>query len=255
MRALSFTVVLIIGMTITFVVLLGYPVQASTYFVDSTVVSSGGGWSWANAKMTIQEAIDAASAGDEIWVKEGPYRQPSQNNVYIPISIYGGFKGTESLRDQRNWKNNVTIVDGQNSVRCFNITANVTLDGFTIKRGSWSKGGGIHIDAVAMVTIANSTFTNNLATSNGGAIYNHQCELTIVNSTFSNNSATGNVNGGAIYTWESQGSIQNSTFSNNSATGLANAGAIYIWESQYSITKCTFSNNTAAYSGGAIYNR
>ena len=113
--------------------------------------SGADGQSWATAYRTVQAALDdaAVGAGDEIWVKQGTY-QRTQFTGYISVNkivhIYGGFAGTEIERDQRDWRTNVTTVRGvigsTNFVRCFRITANATLDGFTVTNGDAGSADG-----------------------------------------------------------------------------------------------------------------
>ena len=58
--------------------------------------------------------------GDEIWVAAGTYPEhiknktagPSGSEVAVDTALYGGFAGTETARDQRNWQTNLTILDG-----------------------------------------------------------------------------------------------------------------------------------------------
>ena len=112
-------------------------------------------------------------------------------------------------------------------------------------------GGGL--SNYGTVMIANSTFSNNIATLDGGGIYSDRGMMTVSNSTFSNNTASRS--GGVITIYDNVTTISNSTFSGNTAGNLG--GGIY---SNYSdsnrttISNSTFSNNTAV-SGGGIYNR
>ena len=82
---------------------------------------SGNGTSWSNAFGSIQAAVNAASAvgKGEIWVAAGTYTATTDMVVTLRsnVAIYGGFAGTETTRDARNWKVNVTIIDGQSERR------------------------------------------------------------------------------------------------------------------------------------------
>ena len=74
------------------------------------------GSTWQTAYSDLQVALSGAVAGDEIWVAEGTYR-PSTTNPAISfdlrpgVAVYGGFRGTESSRDERG-PGDLTILDG-----------------------------------------------------------------------------------------------------------------------------------------------
>jgi hypothetical protein len=123
--------------------------------------STGNGSAWNNAYGSLQSAITAAQAGDEIWVAAGTYKPTTgtdrtasftlKNNV----GIYGGFTGTETALNQRNIANNITILSGEigaagiadNSYHVISATGNVSnpltnsaiLDGFTDLQGALSR--------------------------------------------------------------------------------------------------------------------
>ncbi len=196
--------------------------MAAIWYVDSEMTSSGDGTRWATAFQTIQEAVDAAISEDEIWVKKGVYTPyPSQIEITKSVSIYGGFEGTETQRDQRDWIKNDTVVDGLYAVRNFYITAdaaNVTVDGFSINNGNTSsKGGGIYNAASSSLTIANCTFNNNFADEDGGGVSNYNSFSTLTNCTFNSNFTGPNSGGGGISNYNSFSILANCTFNSNFA--------------------------------------
>ena len=207
--------------------------------------TSGDGTSWGTAFKTIQEAIDAASANDEIWVKQGTYSSSNLNNA---VHIYGGFAGGETAREDRDWKTNVTTVDGTNTTRCFNVSANATIDGFTITNGDpgsdW--GGGMYISGAIMPTIANCIFIGNTAQNGGGIAVGAYAIPTIINCTFSGNSVSNF--GGGIFNIQSTPIITNCIFSVNQAF-FNGGGGIANMNSNPTITNCTFWGNRAVTGG------
>jgi hypothetical protein len=217
---------------------------ADTYYVDGDVANSGNGTSWAKAFKTIQEAVDASARYDVIWVKMGTYTLSAEITVDKGVYIYGGFDGSETRLEQRDWKTNVTTVDGNDTVRGFYIQENVGIDGFTITNGKANQGGGIYVNNVFTVSIANCVFYSNSATDDGGGIYNNQAHLTIENSSFFNNIAADN--GGGIYSYGNSPSITNTLFYDNGASG---GGGIHNYYSSPTIMNCTLARN-----GGGIYN-
>jgi len=217
------------------------------WYVSGDIGASGNGTTWSTALKTIQEAITAASEGDEIWVKKGAYRLPSQINIDKAVGIYGGFAGDETQRNQRDWATNVTTVDGQGSVyHCFYITSDATIDGITITGGNangsrwpYNAGGGV-LNDVSSPTITNCIFLSNNAKF-GGGIRNWKSASTITNCIFSRNSAA--IIGGGIENDNSSPIITNCTFTGNSANSTG--GAIRNWKSSPIIINCILWANTA----------
>ena len=118
-------------------------------------------------------------------------------------------------------------------------------------------GGGIYLssnDALMLISVYHSIFTNNLAGSSGGALYIYGSDfhpeenlITITNCTFSDNTAS---NGGAISTEHASVSVTSCTLQNNVA--LEDGGAITITHTLLFVTQCSFENNTAQMNGGHI---
>ena len=107
--------------------------------------------SWANA-CELQTALTSASAGGEIWAAAGTYTPgTSRDDTFQLVSgaaLYGGFTGTETSREQRNWETNITTmsgdigVAGNNSDNSYHVVtgsgvdATAILDGFTVSGGN-----------------------------------------------------------------------------------------------------------------------
>jgi predicted outer membrane repeat protein len=223
----------------------------SVWYVTPDGSDLGAGQSWDDAFQTIQKAIDTALVGDEIWVGAGTYLVDDYILVDEALSMYGGFNGTETQRDERDWTENVTIVDGQNAALCFYVVADARVDGFTIRNGySYYFAGGLYNGASSV--IANCTFSENSSRSGGGIYNTSDSSPTILNCKFFRNRTT-SYDGGAIR--NSSGSfptIINCIFHGNTAT--RSGGAIYNSDSSPAITNCTFYGNMAENEGGAIHN-
>ncbi|BBO84830.1 hypothetical protein DSCO28_53960 [Desulfosarcina ovata subsp. sediminis] len=241
------------------------------WYVDANVANSGNGKSWGEAFKTINEALNVAVDGDEIWVAAGTYVPgTARSNTFqlrSNVALYGGFEGTETELDQRDWKNNQTILSGDingddedfinNNENVYHVVRgsdNVVIDGFTIiggnanGTGSEVYGGGIYSNGTD-VTIQNCTLKNNNATSGGGAIFLSGSNIAISHSIIKNNQ--GGYYGGGIYMKASSPTLKGLIFQGNSS---GNGGAIFITEnSSPLIISCTIESNTATYWGGGIY--
>ena len=88
---------------------------------------------------------ETGKTGSEVWVAKGTYTSSIAPVVTMKadVNIYGGFVGTESTREQRDWTINSTVIDGQKSYRCVDGYYNATLDGFIVKKGKSSFNGGM----------------------------------------------------------------------------------------------------------------
>jgi len=247
-------------------------VKAAVYFVDAGKANNtGNGLSWANAKKDLQAALNAAAAGDEIWVKAGTYlptSEPDGNNgtgdprnksIYLAtkdLKVYGGFAGTEILLSQRNAITNITVLSGDLDgpggsadaypvLVTFERTTACIVDGFTI-RGGRANGNGVPvIYYVNGISGTAPSYYNN----HGGGISNYKSNPTISNCIITSNTATNY--GGGIENSASSPAIANCTISSNSAStggGMCIQGAGP--GDNLTVSGCTLSSNT----GGGLYN-
>jgi hypothetical protein len=229
-------------------------------YVKHDAAGSNDGSSWPDAYTDLQDALDVAQAGDEIWVAQGVY-YPASNaldrsatfELQDGVGLYGGFAGTETQRDQRDWEANVTVLSGDldgNDTTDDNglvadtddilgrnayhvVTAggaddNRILDGFAVTAGladgdsEHPEGGGMYVDS--------------------GGVF-------LVNVTFSGNKAW---YGGGMCSWDSS-TLTNVTFSGNTAAvpgAKGGAGGGMFTGHSSTLTNVIFTGNHAWYGGG-----
>lgn len=155
------------------------PRQNRVIFVKKGTAGTAAGDSWENALSSIKEAIIKVGAQkrdqkSEIWVAEGIYYE---QDIKVPpgIALYGGFRGDETVRAERNqiWSH-PTIVDAQKRGRCFEMFHQTEINGFVIQNGrDWNSGdgkGAAILTYEADVKIRNNLIRNNID-SWAGAIF------------------------------------------------------------------------------------
>ncbi len=186
--------------TLAVVFIAACPSDAAVRFVNGNATGANNGTSWTNAFTRLQNALSAASAGDEIWVAQGTYKPATTAlpttrflsfEMKTSVSIFGGFRGTETLRSQRNPNANVTVLSGDllgddtpgfgnRDDNCYHVVtadgANFgVLEGFVIRggnadaSGAEAQGGGIRL-SVSSMTIRNCIIRDNYATFDGGGL-------------------------------------------------------------------------------------
>ncbi|MEZ5046780.1 MAG: choice-of-anchor Q domain-containing protein [Chitinophagaceae bacterium] len=252
-------IVFIVLFTISFT----WSVKATVFYVDSAMVdNSGAGTTWATAKKDIQNAINAANYGDEVWVKAGTYiptlyppfdfPTPPTNlrnrTIHLKdgVALYGGFMGTETLRSQRDFLSNETIING-NAVNHVILSVHGSLltivDGFTITGASSQQ-------TLYSITVEGESISN----YRGGGFSCNNSDIQISNCLIRDNNAS---YGGGINLEYSSPKITSCYFYNNSAlnTNLFGfGGGIYArLSSSPIITNCVFTENEAFYSGACEF--
>ena len=131
-----------------------WPPSRRIVYVSVEAPPEGDGTSWETAYNTIQAAIDDAAnrGGAEIWVARGTYYE--QVTLCPFAYLYGGFAGVETMRNERNPHDNVTVIDGGGGYTVTGASMS-KVDGFTITGGYY----GIYCDYYASPTISNNIIT------------------------------------------------------------------------------------------------
>lgn len=248
----------------------GLSADAAVRYVKAGA-EGGDGMSWSTATGDLQAAIDASQSGDEVWIAAGTYKPTLLTNDKVAnsrsfvlkdgVSLYGGFAGTESSREERAVKAggrawemvNETVLDGDDETADVwerEITAGTTY------RHTWKKGDNNQIpgtdnNATHVLyqpeVIRTHTVIDGL-TVKGGNANNHKVKVC----------------GGGIYA-QGNVSINACRIYENSCylrlEGLINAlgGGIYLnGAGDASVTNCHFARNYANSSytqgmGGGLY--
>lgn len=219
----------------------------------------------------IQDAIDAASDGDTIYLNSQLY---TGSGTYItvdkkPLTIIGCEGCTLDAQNKSPiiWMEyhshslqikNIKFINGIGDIEdegmvvgaaIHIVGSNNTISDCTFND---NKGwlGAICVSGTAKNnTISSCHFENNNGTHLGGAIYAAYTSLDISGCTFANNNA--NLEGGAIYVLgigRGDFNIHDCTFENNHA---GDGGAISVQNNNVTISECNFNNNSAG-EGGAI---
>ncbi|MDI9370372.1 MAG: right-handed parallel beta-helix repeat-containing protein [Synergistaceae bacterium] len=254
--------------------------EGAVVYVNSVASGTNDGTSWADAFVRLQDGLAAASNGDEVWVAAGVYKPTTGTDRYksfamkTGVAIFGGFSGSETSREQRDWESNETVLSGNigdpedhadNSihvVRCEKVGAGATLDGFTVTGGNANYSGplenlGEHGGGMIIVngspTIANCHFTGNRADNLGGGIvlYHNKLPVEIRDCLFSDNTAW---RGGGVANQFTSSTTYTGCLFRNNHVGQMGGGMSNESCSSLEVSGCGFFGNSSGKNGGGMYN-
>ncbi|WP_367338673.1 choice-of-anchor Q domain-containing protein [Aminivibrio sp.] len=251
---------------------------AEVFFVtqDGAGSKSGKTWGEAMGKFQFIQSLAAVQPNPDVeyWVAAGTYiptGDPTARDASFVlkngVALYGGFAGTESSVNERDWKANETILSGEiqgdgtaTNNSCHVVYADDTtegsavLDGFVVTGGyadcTKPFGGGMYSSGSPKV--ANCTFRGNRAGESGGGFAGFGGSPVVSDCVFHGNFVLGSgFGGGAMFSEESAPSVTGCTFSENRASvggGMGNN------KSDAVVTNCIFINNRGEFGGGGMAN-
>jgi len=244
-------------------------------FVNASAMGNNNGASWANAFVSLEDAIAVASAGNQIWVAQGTYTPSDAHGLGATdyyyhfqlkpgVKMFGSFSGWENFLSDRQNTAFTSILDGlhASSHRSYHVLiadagcdTSTCLDGFFVTNGSaWGAGdfgygGGILIKN-ASATINNCYFEFDAA-SEGGVIALFNSNSIVSNCYFYHGYSA--YTGGMMLISGGSSRIEFCTFDSGESDN--HGGALYLLNNAMPVVYgCSFFNNftTDGY-GGAVY--
>lgn len=241
--------------------------------MDGGAENSRDGSSWERA-MNKEKFCNLMKTGGEdyaeYWVASGSYGFGREAGVKSStfllrrgVSLYGGFKGDEESRDQRDPSANQTILDGEGNlyhVVTFSkdADASTVLDGVTVARGSATgkvlpenSGGGVY-NTGGSPLISNCLIKDNTASNTGGGMLSKGGSPRLVNCVFEGSRAS---SGGGLFVDRGSVELVDCAFRGNAAIKEGSGGALFVQtKAEARCEGCEFSDNSSLREGGAAGN-
>lgn len=261
----------------------------AVFFVDTDATGADTGETWTDAVPELRDALTLAEAcpGTEVWVAEGTYLPADDGDRSISfepidgVAVYGGFNGTETVRNDRSPIANATILSGDllgndtaipvgtaaadrsdnalHVVDASGLDASAVLDGFVISGGNSDaatgfdpgfRGGGVLIDG-GTPTLTGNVISNNSARRGGGVAVLDGADPDVSGTVIEGNRA--DFLGGGLLIEEASPHVVDVEISNNLSDG--SSGGVHIIDGDPILRRVSVSGNEAlglAANGGGI---
>ncbi len=215
------------------------------------------------AALDIQDAVDAAWAGDSVMVTAATYHAPV--TVESAIHLLGGWDAGFTTRAPSV---NVTTIQSLGSVVSFmSINGLCGIDGFTLTGGSGKSaqlpetgiyGGGVFAynssPAISNNIITDCGYINGTQFSGGGGIACYNGAVTITGNTISGCVAQ---SGGGIYLYQATAGITGNTisgaFPSLEFSETKNGGGVYSLQSDIAMSGNVIEDCSGYMHGGGVY--
>ncbi len=191
---------------------------------------------------TVQDAIDAASNGDRVFVSPGTWTGTGESVVDFrgkEINVRATGDAADTVLDGEGVRHVVLMTSGE--------TASTSLEGFTVTRGIGVDGGGILIQNGSPV-ILNCTVRDNVATNHGGGIAAIGGSAVIRSCVIHQNEGDW---GGGLFLRYGTPSVEDTTLSSNTAD--VGGGSCQHEVDAATWDACTFNANLAELGGGVFH--
>lgn len=252
-------------------------------YVNVNATGANNGTTWADAYTNLETALTNYNSSKQIWVAAGTYKpngtaRTSTFNLPSNLKMYGGFNGTETTKEQRNYKTNLTVLSGDlsgndntnivasestrqdNSYHVITIRGNakdIVVDGFIIKDGNangptlttgtasaqfyHTRGGAIYVNTYAANDDSKCTFKNCIIEKNAGS------SAGVFSAYFA----------GGVNNQTYDANFISCTIKNNYSGGLGamlySGANAYSWYAKGKMINCLFHNNTNTSGASCIY--
>ncbi|MDF1808792.1 MAG: GC-type dockerin domain-anchored protein [Phycisphaerales bacterium] len=249
--------------------------NADVIFVDDEAIGANTGTTWSDAFNSLQNALDSASFGDEIWVTSSVYRptrlidrsnpiattsDPRDATFWIPrgVQLFGGFSGTESSINQRSTIFEHTVLSGDIGIQQDHSDNSYCVVFYAAIHGGGY--GGSDTDQTIPARIDGFEISNaNADIETGAGVYTqtgqignavYNTRLNIANCVIANNSSV--ENGGGLYLGRWAGDMINCEVRENYSGN--NGGGMFLQQigGSRSIINTVFAENVSANNGGGL---